>query len=301
MDRIANRKRPHKELAKLRTEDLIYAEFGEGTSENRSRWANFSLDGVALTEVARRLLRSPECVLVNMHNLKIAIDPAPGSRKKLRLKFLNGVYAEIAEDKHLSMNSAEICPPFSLPAFIMGKTWMVGNPVEKRLWFVQEYHPGRKRVVNIDIAFMAEFTNLADFPVMIGAYAIYEIVNGQLRPAEIMHIDSPNNGNAYLGDPNKKVNRIKATTFDSAIQGKSIGPRETIRGWIFMRDFPKGEYFLEIRDATGAIYGERFSSTIRENFSVGVGDSFTAQPVLLSVDETAEDISALEREVRLSQ
>jgi hypothetical protein len=68
-----------------------------------------------------------------------------------------------------------------------------------------------------------------------------------------------------------------------------------------MRDFPKGEYFLEIRDATGAIYGERFSSTIRENFSVGVGDSFTAQPVLLSVDETAEDISALEREVRLSQ
>jgi hypothetical protein len=265
-------------LGKPAINDLVYAEFGEKTSENRSRWTNLSLDGIALSEVAKRLLR-----LVNRHNLKIAIDPAPGSRKKLRLKFLNGTCAEINEGKRLSLKSAEICPPFSLPAFIMGKTWTIGNPIEKRLWFVQEHRPGQRRAMNVDIAFMAEFTNLQDFQLMIKDYVIYEILNGQLRPAEIIHVGPPNSGKMYLGDLNKTVRGIKSRTFDSAIQDKSIGPRETIRGWVFIKHWPNGEYFLEVRDHMGIVYGERFSPTIRENFSVGVGDSFPAQPVLLEL------------------
>jgi len=180
-------------------------------------------------------------------------------------------------------------------AFFVTKTWQNwSGPSTPFGWFVSEYHPGLKRVERFDGASMVELTNLRPIPMMIASYLIVvQLPSGQWVAVETCRLGSPGNGKTYVGDDPKKVRGIKYQTFDAAIENKSIGPNETIRGWVIFKDWPMGSLRFELRDMTGTLSAEPFSPSIAQDFSPEGGAARPTQPVNAELSDRFEDISGL--------
>jgi hypothetical protein len=91
--------------------DLIYAEFGDGPLNDRSRWIDATANGLRLFERVMVIAQELEPPNISMQSLGIRVDPACGARKKLRLVFCNSAVLQLWDGQPCRLESAEVVLP----------------------------------------------------------------------------------------------------------------------------------------------------------------------------------------------
>ena len=186
--------------------------------------------------------------------------------------------------------------PVRTASFYVSTTWM-SRPIWPLMWFVDEYHPGMKRVTQVHEAALIEFTNLKPVPIMIAAYAVEtELPNGEWKRMEAVTPNSVTHGQVFFGEDLKRVREMKYWTFNSAIENKNIAPNETVRGWLIFQYWYTGKRRFELKDTTGLVSTEPFSSGFENDGNVAGATPWPlwpVQPLLSELSSDFQDISDL--------
>jgi hypothetical protein len=107
---------------------------------------------------------------------------------------------ESSPDESRPKETAPLCSGSPEPEFHVAATTIL-REIPSRAWYVDEYHPGRRRIFKIDGACLFEFTNLRPVPIMISAYLITtKGADGKWSAAESLPLGSTRTGRLYLGD-----------------------------------------------------------------------------------------------------
>jgi hypothetical protein len=141
---------------------------------------------------------------------------------------------------------------------------------------------------------LIEFTNLRNIPLTIAAYMISEKTpEGSWREAKLLWPRLIEISRVFVGNDPKQVSEYRMTTFDSAIQDKSIASHETVRGWVFFKDAPNGDLRIEIRNTIGEVFEAEFSSPTTRNFSGSGNLGWSSQSSLMQHTGIGLDISLM--------
>jgi hypothetical protein len=130
---------------------------------------------------------------------------------------------------------------------------------------------------------------------MIESYAVEQRgTNDQWIPVLLFKNSGPERGSFFYGETNN-ANEIKCRTFDDAIGNVDIGPKGTIRGWMFFKDIPPPQKDLrfEFRDVkTGLVSVGAFSMAFKQDFS-SARNSLPVQPLMMEISTNELDIRTL--------
>ena len=178
--------------------------------------------------------------------------------------------------------------------FSIHTTWS-NFTMSPHYWFVYEPAPGHRRATPIIGGWLVEFTNLKPDPILIESYAVEQRgTNDQWIPVLLFKNSGPERGSFFYGETNN-ANEIKCRTFDDAIGNVDIGPKGTIRGWMFFKDIPPPQKDLrfEFRDVkTGLVSVGAFSMAFKQDFS-SARNSLPVQPLMMEISTNELDIRTL--------
>ena len=128
--------------------------------------------------------------------------------------------------------------------FSVKSSWVQNQSGGPQIWFVQN-----GVVTHVPTAIFVYFTNLKSTPVMIySSWVEQKGVDGNWKS---VGLPFGTDGDFFLGNDRKDVVQWKYPTFDSAVRSRSIGPNETVQGWLFCKTRPTGLLRFGVTDVTG--------------------------------------------------
>jgi hypothetical protein len=166
--------------------------------------------------------------------------------------------------------------------------WLHPKSMDESFWLVHGDKNGLIIASPINGLLYIRFTNLGDTPIMIDSYSI-EVLSGKQEWVRLVTIDA-HSGEVYNRGPTADMKQacrsnIEQDTFDYAIANKSIEPRHTVRGWVFVEAPEAGlEGGKEARFNVTDTLGNKAVRPIK----ILTEESQSMQPRLLHVGETKD-------------